>query len=200
MQRYRRLWGLLIFINIAGAAYGYYWYAGQLARTPLYLWPVTPDCPLFASLFALVIYLRLKGREAGLLSTITCLGLIKYGIWTVVVLSAFWLQTGNLMLEGILLIISHVGMFLEGILMLFIVNWRARWVFGTTLFFVVWDWFDYVVGTYPYLPAANLLPLARGLAVALTLLVTIVAGWLAITHSRKNRYAGTVLPYYRLRK
>lgn len=187
ISKYRKFWWALIIANFAGAVYGYYWYAGQLAHTPFYLWPFTPDCPLFASLLALVLYLELRGKGSGWLATITFLGLVKYGIWTVVVISAYGLQGGDLLLEDYFLILSHFGMFCEGALLLALLTWRANWVLGATLFFVTWDWFDYVVGTYPYLPAANLLPLAHWLAVALTLFLTGFSWWQVLRRASQYR-------------
>jgi len=180
------VWPWLIAANLAGAVYGYYWYGGQLRATPLYLWPFTPDCPLFASLFALVLLLKLSGRPAEQLATITYLGLIKYGVWTVTVIGSYWLLSGDVILEDIFLFISHAGMIVEGLLMLPTLTWRFSWVEGAAIFFVVWDWFDYVVGTYPYLPAQYLLPLATWTAIVMTVALLGFAGRQAVQRKRKQ--------------
>src|SRR5690606_18598348 len=54
---------LFVAVNVVGSLYGFNWYARQLADTPWYLWPVTPDSPLSSLGFGVYLALRLSGRR-----------------------------------------------------------------------------------------------------------------------------------------
>ncbi|MEW6459469.1 MAG: DUF1405 domain-containing protein [Bacillota bacterium] len=143
---------VLIIVNLAGAAYGYYWYAGHLTAAPWRLWPFIPDGPLVVSLFVLVLILRLSGRPTSWLEAITFLGLIKYGAWTVLVTGYHLFTGGAATLENYLLIIFHLGMVGQGAVFLPILRPARRLWLIVIGWFVLNDFLDYGVGTHPYLP------------------------------------------------
>jgi uncharacterized membrane protein YpjA len=144
----------LIAVNLSGTVYGFFWYKDQLAATPWYLWVFTPECPNQALLLAIVLSLRLLGRSYNLLNALTFLGLIKYGAWTVLILGYHELTGGSLSPLQWGLLISHVGMVIEGLIFLPL-------IYSTTLLALVPLWFgfndflDYVVGIHPTLPGPN---------------------------------------------
>ncbi|QLQ05840.1 MAG: DUF1405 domain-containing protein [Anaerolineae bacterium] len=55
-----------------------------------WLWIFIPDCPLFALLFVIAFVALRRHPNWTWFYTITAIGLIKYGVWTV----TFWLPTG----------------------------------------------------------------------------------------------------------
>ncbi|MBU4533587.1 MAG: DUF1405 domain-containing protein [Candidatus Desulforudaceae bacterium] len=144
----------LIIVNLLGAVFGYDWYKEQLAVTPWYLWIFTPECPNQSLLFAVVLSLRLAGRSYNLLNALTFLGLIKYGAWTVLVLSYHELTGGSLSTLQWGLLISHVGMVIEGLVFLPLIYPAALLVL-VPLWFGFNDFLDYVVGIHPTLPGPD---------------------------------------------
>lgn len=155
----------LLVITLIGSAFGYYYYEYQFSVTPPYLWLFVPDCPLFTTFFVIVLIGQLMGKEWPLFNAFTFAGLLKYGIWTVFVLLLYWndyFGGGEGLFRGILMI-AHIGMVLLALTM---VNGLRRdmrmgriGAGGICLagaVFLVFDFFDYVVGTYPLIPAAHL--------------------------------------------
>ena len=99
----------LIVINAVGSACGYYWYHEQLAGTPLYYWPFVPDSPLSTTLFAVALLLSLAGSGSILYRAVALTASIKYGIWAIVMISHYWLNSGPLELTEAMLWLSHYG-------------------------------------------------------------------------------------------
>lgn len=161
----RRLFISLLVVTLIGSAFGYYYYQYQFSTTPPYLWLFVPDCPLFTTFFAIVLIGQLMGKESPLFNAFTFAGLLKYGIWTVFVLLLYWndyLSDGEGLFRGVLMIM-HIGMVL---LALTLANDLRRdmqmkrigtggiYLVGSA--FLVFDFFDYVVGTYPLIPTVHL--------------------------------------------
>lgn len=169
----------LIIINLLGSIYGFYWYREQLAVTPWYLWLFTPDCPLFALLFVFVLLGFLLNKRNHILETITWMGLIKYGIWTVFVITLFFyavfkhdLQVSNQFLAAeTALLISHIGMFIEGCILTRYLKLTRINVLVTGIWFLLSDVLDYGVGVYPCLPYQSHYDIIRGEAIISTVLL-----------------------------
>ncbi|KIL75120.1 DUF1405 domain-containing protein [Pseudobacillus badius] len=107
---------LLFVINLVGTIYGYIWYAPQLARTDWFFWPFVPDSPT-ASLFFTIVLLGFLWRKSwGLMEALAIVTLFKYGIWAVVMNGLVWKVTGYLPWEGYMLMASHLGMAVQGLL------------------------------------------------------------------------------------
>jgi len=169
--RWRRL---LIAVNLGGALYGFFWYAGQLAVTRPVFWPVVADSPLSALTFGLVLLLYTYGRRLRWLEALSYMVMIKYGLWAALVLTGYAVAYRNPTWETTHLTLSHLGMAVEAYIYLkrFHPGWRAGLVGLTWLVFN--DFFDYTYRTHPYLPHPALFPAARALAYGLTLAVTVV--------------------------
>ncbi|WP_377888813.1 DUF1405 domain-containing protein [Alkalihalobacillus sp. R86527] len=142
------LWSMLV-INALGTAYGYYWYGWQLEETePIFLLFV-PDSPTASLFFCFVLIAFLLGKNWPLLETLAAVTLFKYGIWAVVMNIMVMQVTGVLSPIAIMLIVSHFGMAIEGLLyspFYKIKGWHL-------IFVAVWtlhnDVIDYVFGQMP---------------------------------------------------
>ncbi|MDQ0213681.1 putative membrane protein YpjA [Oikeobacillus pervagus] len=107
---------LLFMINIIGTIYGYYWYGSQLQSTPSYFIPFVPDSPTASLFFVFVLLAFLFNTNWGLFEALAIMTLFKYGIWAVAMNILTLKVDGNLPWEGYMLIASHLGMAIQGIL------------------------------------------------------------------------------------
>ncbi|GGE11498.1 hypothetical protein GCM10011571_11070 [Marinithermofilum abyssi] len=149
---------LLFVVNLLGSIYGFYWYKNQLAMTePAYLWFV-PDSPTASAAFTLVLLLYIWGKRSPLLEAFAAVTLFKYGIWAVAMIVAGAAMSAGSFFHALhwtdwMLMISHLGMALEGVLYvrLYTFDWRHLTVVGL---WTLWnDWMDYGVGVHPWLPS-----------------------------------------------
>ncbi len=172
----------LMIINLLGSIYGFYWYQEQLAVTPWYLWIFTPDCPLFALFFVFVLMGFLLNKRSNILETLTWMGLIKYGIWTIFVISLFFyavfkqsLQvSGQFLVEETALLISHIGMFIEGCILTRYLKLTRINVLITGIWFLLSDVLDYGVEVYPWLPYQPHYHIIKGEAIISTILLWVI--------------------------
>jgi uncharacterized membrane protein YpjA len=149
----KNLTTLLILINLGGTAFGIYYYWPQLGSSPNWQWPFIPDSPLYTALFAACLVLILLGRRPpGALAALTALGLVKAGLWTVLVIllySSFFLSPGYFWYYVTLLVL-HAGMALEAGVLLKFIDFSMKTAGAVFAWFIVGDVFDYVIGTVPY--------------------------------------------------
>ncbi|MFJ7637001.1 DUF1405 domain-containing protein [Peribacillus sp. NPDC097206] len=113
---HRQVLVLLLIVNVFGTAYGYYWYGYQLAETPAIFLPFVPDSPTASLFFSLVLVGFLLKKNFGFMEALAIMTLFKYGIWAVVMNVLTLLTTGTLPIEGYMLMASHLGMAIQGIL------------------------------------------------------------------------------------
>ncbi|VVB97948.1 Uncharacterised protein [uncultured archaeon] len=141
---------LLAAANIFGVVVGLLVYYPQIAASNPLLWVFIPDCPLYVLLAAL-FYAGLLRNE--LLRTITALGLLKYGIWT---LFALFSYSGYFLVDwfGWLLVIEHIGMSSQ--FALFSKEFDKRYLLVGVGWFLLNDFADYVLGVHPFLPSNDL--------------------------------------------
>lgn len=109
------LWGLLL-INIAGTIYGYYWYKWQLVDTPAVFVPFVPDSPTASLFFVFVLIAFLLNKNWPLFEALAMVTLFKYGIWAVVMNLLVYIVKGELDFVAYMLIFSHLGMAIQGVL------------------------------------------------------------------------------------
>lgn len=107
------LWSLL-WINLFGTIYGYYWYAGQLQDTPPLFFIFVPDSPTASLFFVLVLIAFLLRRNWPLIEALALVTLLKYGIWAVIMNILVLLVSGDLPWQGYMLIASHGAMAVQG--------------------------------------------------------------------------------------
>lgn len=184
----RRLQWALLWVNLLGSAYGFYWYRNQLASTPYWLWPLVPDSPGSTLLLCLWLGCLLTRRAAtrgwvGLLGALAFAGNIKYGLWTATVLPQHAIWSGTWLPEAIYLSLSHLGMCLQAIL--FAWTYRlARWMAAVALaWLLVQDLADYLLfGTHPALPNEAL----RASAGLIALAYSLIAGLFLLAHAKEE--------------
>jgi len=140
----KRFLFLLALTNFMAGIYSLTYYLPQLDQTTPLLWIFVADCPIFALLFGINVLLLIKEKPSAMLSLISIVGNIKYGLWTIFV---FYLS-GNLSLYW-LFILSHFLLIIETIIFAKLFQFKLKHVFVAILFFLMNDFLDYVVGTHP---------------------------------------------------
>ncbi len=159
---------LLIIINFLGFASLPIGYGEQLINTNPLLWLFVPDCQLSVLFFALAL---ITGNDE--LLSLGVLSVIKYGLWTIIVLlinysffiNSFWL-----------LFIPHLFMIIEGLF--FFSKARFSWI--TALFFIINDLSDYLFNTHPFIPNHLLL---------MSIITPLISVTLLLVSWRMNRLA-----------
>ncbi len=144
----------LFLINLAGFLFGIYYYSYQLSITPFWAWIFIIDCPLYVLLFSALCLMKLKSRAVpGWLLFITSVGLVKYGLWTGLVI---WLYSGHFFAVSpvlySLLFPLHIGMILEGLVLLPHLRAKAAQTVPVLFWFLLNDFLDYFAGTLPLIP------------------------------------------------
>ncbi|MFZ3060076.1 MAG: DUF1405 domain-containing protein [Candidatus Methanoperedens sp.] len=158
-KKERRARFLVLLSCIIGTLFGFYYYLGQFEITPVYLWFFVPDSPFFTFMYVLVLLFYSFGLRSNTFDAFTFIGLAKVGIWTLFVLFLnydyyFSPQTWAFRFVIVLL---HVGMILVAMTLLKEMEKLnlSRYLLIFT-FFMVSDFFDYVIGTHPIIPEENI--------------------------------------------
>jgi uncharacterized membrane protein YpjA len=112
----KRFLSFMLIINILGTIYGYIWYGSQLADTPPKFLAFVPDSPTASLFFVIVLIGFLLKRNFPLFESLAIVTLFKYGIWAVVMNLLVYVVTGSLDIMGVMLILSHLGMAVQGLL------------------------------------------------------------------------------------
>ena len=77
----RLLWPIVL-VNLAGTAFGFWYYRFQFADTPVVAWPVVPDSPLATLFIALSLAAWRLDADRPWLHALAFFGCIKLGAWT----------------------------------------------------------------------------------------------------------------------
>ncbi|MBA4543159.1 MULTISPECIES: DUF1405 domain-containing protein [Thermoactinomyces] len=153
------LWSLFI-VNFLGTIYGFYWYKNQLMDTsPRILDIFVPDSPTASGFFTLVLLGYLCSRRSPLLEAFASITLFKYGIWAVVmIIWEGWLDplpfTEALSWQHWMLMFSHFGMAMEGLLFVPFYTYRRREIQIVAAWTLLNDLMDYGLDLHPWLTAA----------------------------------------------
>lgn len=146
-----RLAWLVVAINLAGTAFGFWFYYPQLQATPMVVWPIVPVSPLATLFMAMSLAawrLELSGRAVQVLHVLAFFGCLKYGLWSVFV-QVFLEGTAN---QGFLmwqfLIWSHAGMLVQAFLVQRYATFPIPAVAGVTAWFTVNDVFDFFLTAF----------------------------------------------------
>ncbi len=158
----------LIAANLVGAIYGIYWYWPQLVTTPWWFWPLVPDSPLSNLLFALFLVGWYYRRAPGWLSALAVVGMIKYGGWTVLIFTQMYVAGYSLSPLDLWLMLSHLAMMVEALLFLGHVRLAPQAWAVATGWYLINDFFDYVVGLHPTLPVPAFVSSVAMMSVVLT--------------------------------
>lgn len=175
--------GLLV-VNVLGTVYGYYWYTRQLVDTPAQFWIFVPDSPTASLFFVVVLIAFLFKKHVPLFEALAAVTLFKYGVWAVGMNLAGGFVTGSLEWSNDLLIVSHSGMALEGLLYLPFYRFKM-WHLAVASIWTLNDlMIDYVYGMSPrYPPLYNYEHMIGYLTFWLTLLSIFLVYFFAV---RKN--------------
>lgn len=109
---------VIVAINLAGTAFGFWYYRFQFAGTPLVMWPWVPDSPLATLFMALSLALWKLDRANELVNALAFYGNIKLGLWTPFILLAFndaFLAINSPPMYAFL-VVSHLGMVVQAFL------------------------------------------------------------------------------------
>ncbi|MCZ7385428.1 MAG: DUF1405 domain-containing protein [Candidatus Methanoperedens sp.] len=158
-KKERRARFIVLISCIIGTLFGFYYYQGQFEITPVYLWFFVPDSPFFTFMYVLVLLFYSFGLRSDTFDAFTFIGLNKVGIWTLFVLFLnydyyFSPETRDF---RIVIVLLHIGMILVAMTLLKEMKKlnpsRYLLIFA---FFMVSDFFDYVIGTHPIIPEESI--------------------------------------------
>ncbi len=165
------LFKLVILLNIAAVFTGLWYYWDQIAATAPALLIFVPDCPLYV---LLAIPILLKWVKNDLYSFLVSIGMVKYGLWTVFVLLYNWdfYSLPDFIPVTAIFIIGHLGMALEGAVLLPKKRIGALALALVLAWFLLNDYADYFLGARPLIPE-NGISLVRDLTIAASLAITL---------------------------
>ncbi|RKD98349.1 DUF1405 domain-containing protein [Halopiger aswanensis] len=159
---------LVVAINLAGTAFGFWYYSGQFAHTPTAMWPWVPDSPMATLLIALAIGCWKLGREQPWLTALAFFGNIILGLWTPYTLLAFadaYSYLHPLMYQ--FLFWSHLAMVVQALVLHRISDFPV-WSVAVALVWygsnLVVDYFVPIVGEphHTFIPVARETPMFLG--------------------------------------
>ena len=107
---------ILFLINLFGTIYGYYWYLPQLSNTPDIFLLFVPDSPTASLFFTIFLFFFLFNKNIPYIEALGLVTLFKYGTWAVVMNLLTLAVDGSLSPAGYMLMVSHAGMAIQGIL------------------------------------------------------------------------------------
>lgn len=145
----RFVW-VVVVINLAGTAFGFWYYGGQLATTPIVMWPMVPDSPLATLFIALAFAAWKLGYEIPWLTALAFFGNIILGLWTPFTLVAFYDAysfVDPLMYQ--FLFWSHLGMVVQALVLYRITDfpvWAVAVALAYYTFNLIVDYFIPLVG------------------------------------------------------
>jgi len=174
----------LALANLLGFFIGtVFWYGDFFStfKPPLWAYPFIPDCPLAAGVFAVALILLHRGKSNNLINQLAAVFNIKYGAWTMTFWLLYWSRTGDYNFVSLLMFVTHLGLTIEGLLILqYLHKPSLRDTLITLLWFVASDIVDYApiapgrdgYGWYPPLPLGiELVPIMLVHAVSMTWLL-----------------------------
>jgi uncharacterized membrane protein YpjA len=145
---------LILGASIIGTAFGFYYYEWQLRASPIYYWPLIPDSPFFTLMFVFVLAAYSFGKRSNLFDTFAFIGLNKIGFWTLFVLLYdfnYYFTPETRVFRSVLFLL-HIGMILCSFTLLKDMKRPKINKMGLLLvIFLIADYFDYIIGTHPYL-------------------------------------------------
>ncbi|KXH82107.1 DUF1405 domain-containing protein [Sporosarcina sp. HYO08] len=142
------LW-ILLYVNLLGTVYGYYWYKWQLVRTEPKFWIFVPDSPTASLFFTIAVLGWIIGRNFKLVEALALITLVKYGLWAVVMNLLTLIETGDIGWVGWMLVGSHFAMAVQAVL------YSPLYKFGKIHIVIAGIWtlhndvIDYVFGQMP---------------------------------------------------
>ncbi|QKQ98151.1 DUF1405 domain-containing protein [Candidatus Nanohaloarchaea archaeon] len=174
---------LLLFAtaNILGTVFGFYYYADQLSANPVILWPFIPDSPIATLLAAASFLLIAYRRDRELVNAFAVIGNLKYGLWTVFVLTYYSeiFYAGNTLPMYLFLLLSHVGMAVQALFLMEISEVELRPLIIAAAWFIVNDLVDYSLGIHTEIYTSQVFP-------AMVAAFTLTAGAITLLYLRDS--------------
>lgn len=167
-------------VNIAGTAFGFFFYYPQLGDNPIHLWLFIPDSPL-ATLFAALTFLLITHRKRkSIIEALAVIGNLKYGLWTVFVLIYYSeiFYAGNPLWMYLFLLVSHLGMALQAFFIAEISEIDIKAFLAASSWFIVNDIIDYSLGIHTRLYTSEVFPamIAAGVLTAAAIALLYLRG------------------------
>jgi uncharacterized membrane protein YpjA len=177
---------LLLIINVLGTIYGYYWYKYQLVETPMKFILFVPDSPTASLFFVFVLIAFLYGKNMPLFEALAIVTLFKYGIWAVAMNLAGGAVLGGLDIISFMLIFSHLGMAIEGLLYAPFYRFKIGHLAFAAVIVLHNEIIDYVFG---HMPQYDILDPYRPTIAYLTFWLSVVSILIAyfLVIKRKNK-------------
>ena len=178
------LFWILILGNVIGAIFGFtYWYGSQLLASPFIYWVFIATCPLYATLFVVCAFLVLYKKKNSFLFYLTSVGLVKYGLWTVI----FWVNYQGTQITNWLflwLVVSHSIMALESMILYSRIEYKPWHIFAALLWFGLNDFINYHLKYVTN--KVTIFPREMYVAIVLTIVVPFLVYWLVKWFRYKN--------------
>jgi uncharacterized membrane protein YpjA len=106
-----------VIANLLGAVSGgVWWYGPMLWESPLWALPFIPDCPLAALVGSIALLGLRAGKRWPFFYALVAFACMKYGAWTISFWLRHWSLAGQAFPIEILLVVTHIGLFIEGLL------------------------------------------------------------------------------------
>ena len=176
-----RLVWLVVAINLAGTAFGFWYYFPQLSRTAPEMWIFVPDSPMATLFIAGAFALWAVDRSNDYLTALAFFGNIKLGLWTpwvlVIFADAFLEFTAPAMYA--FLLVSHLAMVVQALVLHRITDFPVAAVglaVGWYTIDLTVDYFIPIVGE----PHHTTIPVARGTEIAAGATAFQLAAWGAV--------------------
>ena len=193
---------IIVAVNLAGTAFGFWYYRAQFAVEPLVAWPLVPDSPVATLFIALSLATWKLGRSKEWLNALAFFGCLKLGLWTPYVLVAFMdAFSYNSVWMYNFLFWSHLGMVAEA----FLIHRYSDFPVWAVTVAVVWYGFNDLVDYFVPLvgePHHTTIPAewtgaaydhavhAHDVAAAGAVVITLLATFLALSTRVKKLEAG----------
>ncbi|WP_435077363.1 DUF1405 domain-containing protein [Halococcus sp. AFM35] len=180
-----RLAWLVVAVNLAGTAFGFFYYRFQFGLEPVLAWPFVPDSPLATLFIALSIASWKRGHSREWLNALAFFGCLKLGLWTPYTLLVFhdsFLATTPTWLY-LFLLFSHLAMAVQA----FVIHRYAEFPVWAVAVALAWyglndlvDYFVPVVGT-PHHTTIPVQPIGEAIGHVVPAHQLVAAGALALT-------------------
>ncbi|MCD8510716.1 MAG: DUF1405 domain-containing protein [Bacillus sp. (in: Bacteria)] len=144
----------LLMVNIFGTIYGFIWYKAQLAITPTHFLIFVPDSPTASLFFCIVLVGFLFKKNLPLMEALAAVTLLKYGVWAVVMIVAAAAAGDTLTWQQYMLIGSHLGMAVQGLLYVPFYRIKAWHLAVVAVWTLHNDVIDYIYGMYPWVSSS----------------------------------------------
>ncbi|MFB6085269.1 MAG: DUF1405 domain-containing protein [Halodesulfurarchaeum sp.] len=128
-------------VNLAGTAFGFWYYRYQFSLTPMAAWPLVPDSPLATMFVGLSLLAYRFGYEADWLHGLAFFGALKLGLWTPFVQLFLNDPAGIAAWLYVFLILSHLAMAAEA----FVIHRYATFSIPAVAVAVAWYGFNDLV-------------------------------------------------------